>query len=430
MIEKHIGFELKEIYIENERCIGGNCPLNKIASENSTLMDTVHQKKDHAYFHVIAMGAGDYYNENNNGDFFYEKDLKDYFHTFNNAGIFIQHDNKDPNKSLGKVKKAIYNEGMHRIELILEVSKEKAPSIYKRAANGERLSVSMGVKVPKESCSYCGSITQGSLSNRCDHLKFMMHKQMDNGQVVYAINHPPMNFFDISFVSRPADTQGHSLFTKVAGHYIEETTNNIDKIAELIKYVESGVMLPRPKKEELDALKVYGPHSIPKVMAGDGIFILPSEALYLMDLIEHSDIEEASKSVDTEVFVRKLYEKFGDKCGCPERSGSVSVGNKELRGMQVRTNLLKEAGYVKGDIFGNSFQAQPSVRSKKKMTRNRFSQYKVNFYGGDSLTVNSNVLREHNIPQYYLDLVEAGYAENIMGIMANGNEKIIFTRGK
>lgn len=445
MLEKYFDFSLQEVYVDHERCIGGNCPLNKIASEGTGLIDSVEQKPDHAYFHVIAMGAGDYYNENNNGDFFYARDLRDYYDTFMTAGIFIQHDNKDPQKTLGKVVKSIYNEDMHRIELILEVSKAKSPSIYQRAKDGERLAVSMGVKVPKESCSYCGHITQGNLGNRCDHLKFMMHKQMTNGQVVYAINHPPMNFFDISFVRKPADTQGHALFTKVAsslgGQQVESAPEGIDKVAELVKYIDAASNMPRPSKGDLDTLKEYGPHGIPKLMAGNEIFILPSEALYLSDLIDFEHISECSDVVDTEEFVKELFEQHGDSCGCSARQGSVSVDKPGLKHLAVRTSLIKEAAYShkKGDSFGNKFRGMDASRSKQQMGSptgsgalggaggaKKFSQLKVNFHDGESVTINQHPLRKFGIPEYYLDLVENGYAENIMGIMANGNEKVIF----
>jgi len=447
MLEKYVDFSLQEVYVDHERCIGGNCPLNKIASEGSGLIDTVEQKKDHAYFHVIAMGSGDYYNENNNGDFFYEKDLKDYCETFSNAGIFIQHDNKNPEKTLGKVAKVLYNDDMHRVELILEVSKEKSPSIYDRAKSGERLAVSMGVKVPKESCAYCGHITQGSIANRCDHLKYQMHQQMENGQVVYAINHPPMNFFDISFVRKPADTQGHALFTKVAGD-IEDVTEDDhtaqEKIAELVKYIDAASNMPRPAKADLDTLKDFGPHGMPKLMAGNGIFILPSEALYLADLIDFDHISECSPSVDNKDFLEQLFEKFSENCSCSLRQGSASLDKPGLRHLAARTSLIKEASYThkKGDVFGNKFRGMDAVRSKKDLASGgamslnplashargikKFPQVKVNFHDGESITINSHAARKYGIPEYYIDLVSQGYAENIMGIMANGNEKVIY----
>ncbi len=437
MIEKYISFTLSETYVDHERCIGKNCPLEKIASSKSSLIDSVDQRQNHAYFHVIAMGAGDFYNENNNGDFFYEKDLVDYFETFLTAGIFIQHDNKNPEKTLGKVIKAIYNDEMHRVELILEVCQTKSPSIYQRAKAGERLAVSMGVKVPKESCSYCGHITQGSISNRCEHLTFMMHKQMENGQIVYAINHPPMNFFDISFVRKPADTQGHAIFTKVANSIGDEHTEaSIDKVAELIKYVDAATSMPRPKKEDLDTLKEYGPQAIPKLMRGKGIFILPSEALYLVDAINFDELSGCSSAIDNEYFIRKLLNNHKGEGSCSSLSGSVSIDKPGLNHLSARTILVKKASYShkKQDAFGNKFRAMDSPRDKKSLRKGflgtgeagNFAQLKVNFHDGESVTMNQSPMMQYGVPEYYLDLVREGYAENIMGIMANGNEKVIF----
>ena len=191
MLTKTLDFVVERAEIEHVSCFGGTCPMTKTASDNP--LEKIPQKKNHAYLYVIAMGAGDYYGENNNGDFFYEKDLLEYYKTFESAGIFVQHFNKDPSKSIGRVREATYNNHMHRVELVLEIPKSKSPEYYEAIKNGERIKVSMGVKVPQEMCSYCGAITKGSIANRCDHLKYMMHHQMENGQVVYAINMPPMN---------------------------------------------------------------------------------------------------------------------------------------------------------------------------------------------------------------------------------------------
>lgn len=78
-----------------------------------------------------ALGAGEYWGSNVNGDYFGEQALlhkgNQYGHeTFYNAGIYQHHKNKNIDHSLGVVALVVYNEIMHRVELILKLDREKA----------------------------------------------------------------------------------------------------------------------------------------------------------------------------------------------------------------------------------------------------------------------------------------------------------------
>ena len=97
------------------------------------------------YLHVIAMGAGEFYGCNKNGDYFPEKSLIMYHHTFEqNAKIFKEHNNKPTSPNYGNVVKSWYNPTMHRVELLLAVDKAKAPDIVAKMERGEHPEVSMG----------------------------------------------------------------------------------------------------------------------------------------------------------------------------------------------------------------------------------------------------------------------------------------------
>lgn len=122
--------------------------LQKTAGEAVKYFNDLTAKKDHLYFLVVAMTAGEFYSSNKNGDYFKEEDLKRYYKSFETAGVFWNHDNKDATKSFGSVMKAFYNDAMHRIELVIEVPTDKARYLKDYIEQGKPISVSMGLKTP------------------------------------------------------------------------------------------------------------------------------------------------------------------------------------------------------------------------------------------------------------------------------------------
>lgn len=196
---------------------------------------------------VNAMGAGEYWGSNLNGDYFPEAALchrgDDYgYLTFYNAHPFKHHVNKDPAKSFGRVLFSAWNPLMKRIELIVEVDRELsmlngAMDVYDRLAAGDYMSVSMGCKVRYDLCSICldrkkyqeAKASFDPLRHRtvedavlewhardpikglartraeyCVHARTMMNRIFPDGRKVYVINDFP-RFFDISFVYIGAD---------------------------------------------------------------------------------------------------------------------------------------------------------------------------------------------------------------------------------
>jgi len=435
MLTKIIDFQVGQMEIEHSSCFGGVCPMTKTASENP--LEKINQKKNHAYLHVIAMGAGDFYGENNNGDFFYEKDLREYYKTFETAGIFVQHFNKDPSKSIGNIVKAIYNEDMHRVELLLEIKKSKAKDIYDDIEAGRRIKVSMGVKVPQEMCSYCGSITKGSLANRCNHLKFEMHEQKENGQIVYAINIPPMNFFDISVVRKPADTQGHALFQKVASE--EEEFSMQDKVAELVKRIEAIDALPNAVSvDEMDKFrKGFSPEAIVRIVNSKHMMFKPSEALFIGSKMPKEEFSSCQATCDTPGFIKILMDKLHSQPPCAMMKHAsdtdLDYSNDFIAKIEARTFLIKEAmnAVNSTDFFGNQKKARPASVARRAFNRHKFSQYKVNFTDGKSVTLSRQGFGvTSDIPAYYVDLVDDGFAHNITGVRANGDEAILYAGEK
>ncbi len=186
------------------------------AIESVDYFNGLKAKKDHLYFLVVAMTSGENYGPNKNGDYFKESDLIAKHKDFKSVGVFWNHDNKDHNKSFGKVVESFWNAKMHRIELVMEVPTKDSRYLKDHIEQGKPISVSMGLKVKKEYCSICGHVTQHSYANRCDHLKFMMNTVLHDGRKVYAICGDGFSLFDISYVFKPADRIAYAMLTKSA----------------------------------------------------------------------------------------------------------------------------------------------------------------------------------------------------------------------
>lgn len=239
-----------------------NPELVKTASnEIQDFWATLSPNQEKAYIHVIAMSAWEYYGPNNNGDSFWEKDLREYHPSFIADGnIFLHHVNKDPRKSAGKPIYSFYNEAMHRIELVLAAEKKSpnAVEVMRRLNSGEQIYVSMGVNVKYDICSICNNHAK-TRADYCFHLRYNMKKVLDDGRQVHAFNPAPLKFFDISLVSRPADRTAWAL-RKIAstgsadetyqptsaelGEQVEDRREKIaaiSKLSDIIKQVDGEV---------------------------------------------------------------------------------------------------------------------------------------------------------------------------------------------
>ena len=444
MLTKYIDAQVEYMEANKELCPNGQCSIVKTAQERpQDIFDGVKIKKNHAYLYVIAMGAGDVYGENKNGDFFWEKDLIQYHKKFLNAGVFIQHDNKDPNKSIGKVLKAIYNHKMHRVELLIEIKKELAPHIYEAIELGQRIAVSMGVKVPAESCSYCGKVTKGSIANRCEHLKFYMHQIMPNGVKVFAINHPPLNFFDISIVRKPADHQGYALFQKVAS--VEELNDDLNKEATFsyssMKDKVAGLKKLAELTKRIDALAAYNPLSFQRIselratpkpllenfLRSNDILLHPAEylAIFRGD-ITPQDYERLIAGFDRPSIIRFFDEviKRAKKLGA-KRPPVVKLAhsmNEAMEYLLTREFLMKHASTSETDIdsFGNKRLKLKYTDYQRALGFNRFALLKVKHTNGETLAYQA-VWPFNNIDEF----LDSDTIYAIYGVLPNGTEIVI-----
>ena len=438
MLTKYIDAQVEYMEANKELCPNGQCSIVKTAEERpQEIFDGVKIKKNHAYLYVIAMGAGDVYGENKNGDFFWEKDLVQYYKKFLNAGVFIQHDNKDPNKSIGKVLKSIYNHKMHRVELLIEIKRELAPQIYDAIELGERIAVSMGVKVPAESCSYCGQVTKGSIANRCDHLKYYMHQIMPNGVKVFAINHPPLNFFDISIVRKPADHQGYALFQKVASveELNPESPNTIslsDKVAGLKKLAELT--------KRIDALATYNPLSFQRIselratprplvenfLRTNDILLHPAEYLAIFRSDITPDMYEKLIAGFDRPNIIRFFQKVINKAHelGYNKPPAVKLAQSMTDTMEYLLNrdfLMKHAStYKEDDAFGNKPLKLPFRKHTRVPGFNRFALLKIEHTNGDTFAYQAT-WPFANID----DFLNSDTVYAIYGVLPNGTEVLI-----
>lgn len=214
---------------------------------------------------LTALGAGEFWGANVNGDFFPENSLKhegsDFgYKTFETmAHVYKHHINKDPNKSYGRVILSVWNERMKRVELIVTLEEAKAPDLVEKINNGEYPEVSMGAKVPYDVCSICSNKAK-TRKEYCEHLRYHMNKiPPGHSKVAYAVNTIP-KFFDISFVLIGADRIA-KVMKKIAGAAVgslevklasenlvgiretfeKQASMGLDKKAEIIKNIPSNL---------------------------------------------------------------------------------------------------------------------------------------------------------------------------------------------
>lgn len=229
----------------------------------STYVSALRPKQGSQYVLVNALGAGEYYGSNINGDHFPEAALihcpsgwtdnpvvdralaEDWpygFPTFYNAHPFAHHRNKDPERAYGEVELAAWNDVMKRVELVVRVDYSKCllfggTPVWDKLTAGQFPDVSMGSKVPFDTSSITLdwdkynkakatydpkkhrspgqailefhkkdpikglSITRDDYDDYC--LK-QMNKILPDGRKVFVYNDFP-RFFDISFVFIGAD---------------------------------------------------------------------------------------------------------------------------------------------------------------------------------------------------------------------------------
>lgn len=217
--------------------------------------------------HHIAMGSTEFWGCNRNADGFKEAMLRECHPSFvKHARIYRGHRNKDKAKSYGVIKCSVYNEKMHRVELLAALNGTKeaaerngglvADKELEKLASGDDLPGSMALRVPYDVCSACNNKAR----TRDEYCKAATCKGggcTDNlGKIVKIAGHPHLmhvdnpsgTFFDYSHVGRPADRTAYGALAD----YVEKAAEDLGffgiggaKTAE-----ELGIVVPRDVLEE------------------------------------------------------------------------------------------------------------------------------------------------------------------------------------
>lgn len=237
-------------------------------------IDALKPSPSSQYVLLNAMGAVEWWGSNINGDAFTEASLihkpdnwtgnplidqvkaKDWaygFPTFYFAHPYAHHRNKDATRAFGEVELAAWNPRMKRVELVTRVDKDKCErfggtGVWDKLKNGDFPDVSMGCKVPYDTCSICldwkryrdaqatydpkrhkspgdavlevhkkHPIRGVSITRKdyCEHARNSMNRILPDGRKVFVYNDYP-RFFDISFVFIGADKTAKTMM-KIAG---------------------------------------------------------------------------------------------------------------------------------------------------------------------------------------------------------------------
>jgi len=216
----------------------------EVADLHPEIRDFVSRIKpdpEYIYVVVVALGAGESWSSNVNGDWFGRDDLQKKHNTFiRNGKVFHLHDNKPDSPSYGAVMFSRFNPSMDRVELVISVSRTGLPEVVETLERGEMVDVSMGTKVDHDVCSICGKKSK-RFTEYCSHLKYEMNRVYPDGRKVYALN-PDPEFFDISFVDSGADRTAKAL-AKVAA---------ISGVRDVVHSVLLGEKLSKEKGAEMD----------------------------------------------------------------------------------------------------------------------------------------------------------------------------------
>lgn len=221
--------------------------LEKVASLNThipeSLQDVIWDLEKNAqegmtYLYDRALGAGEIYGPNNNGDWFGRNELINRHDTFVKcAHLFRHHQNKDPRNAIGGVVASDYNHELDTVDLILAAPTSNIEKDLSKLASGHVIATSMGAKVKHDVCSICGNQARTRMQY-CTHLRNNMLKIFPDGRQVFALN-PNPRFIDISIVVIPADPAS-AVLRKVA---------SLNKISDMKKkdvgnIEERGVLNP------------------------------------------------------------------------------------------------------------------------------------------------------------------------------------------
>lgn len=330
---------------------------------SKSLLEEYRPKDDsNVLIHLIGMGNSQQYGYNRNGDWFDGPVLEKRAHTFVTHGkMYREHRNKNPKDSIGEIKYAAYDPKMQRVEILVHMSKDKAPEEYEMAKKGSALNFSMSCRVPNDRCSCCGNKAK-TVSKYCDCLKHHMGQWMDGFEkYAFAYNDEP-TFFDISRVKNPADRIArHLSYLFKDGDEIQKEASAMYKAASAGDILIPSAVAAMSEGVNLDTFSISEQSVITKLASSESYIDDISNAnnfytdkranavygtypFALMEPLSEEELQKA-RSVNPETFFGEMAKKacmLSFPAFCQYISGDVRANE---------TDLCKKAALMLPDVF-------------------------------------------------------------------------------
>jgi hypothetical protein len=181
------------------------------------LMSKVTPQEGFTYMLGNIVGSDEIWGDNNKHDTFPREQLNpsdpnsDYgYKTFMRYGApYIEHANNSEHLKVGSVENAIWVPDTERVYVLLKLANHLIDPDYLDALKRYEVGLSMGCKIEKDVCSYCGHEARND-SERCEHIPSKLGSVMPNGVKVKMINIHP-KFFDATLTLFPADRTAQML---------------------------------------------------------------------------------------------------------------------------------------------------------------------------------------------------------------------------
>lgn len=334
---------------------------------------------DKVYIHILAMGAGEYFGANRNQDYFPENNLIDWHKTFETspAHIFRNHVNKDPAIAIGKIIFSVYNERMHRVELIGYIDRSRGDDVIQLIERGQFPATSMACKTPYDVCAIC----QNRASTRqeyCEHLASELGRIYPDGRKSMALNVAPLRFFDLSIVGRPADPTsavlqkvafqgdpdqivGSAELAEIEG--LTEKSANLKKLSEFVKEITTdGVvdsdadlnsLLDRVKDPSHDSIEILRNYDLKETLEALANLGMSPSLEWLAELIARKSMGKQGEGIGP--LVKGYIEEVGvESLPIAEKDFGEPKGSPNLAIVSALMPSVKQASLLPQHVVDRS----------------------------------------------------------------------------
>lgn len=162
---------------------------------------------DYLYVSLRALSAD---RPNLNMDMFPSDELREAHKTFVGSCVFLEHDNRDPEKSRGAIIASRFHEedpDDKWVEILMELDERRCPKLCSMIRSGEINTFSMGCEVDYSECPICGKTAEQPWQF-CEHMRNKGREY--DGKLAYEICHG-IEFFEESVVYNPADPTARAI---------------------------------------------------------------------------------------------------------------------------------------------------------------------------------------------------------------------------